>query len=369
MNDDNNMDDYFPQLHIIGFYTGERNQEEGVTLFRQKLTKEDVKFHTSKKVNGRALGEGPGEGILQSQVWTNFFEIHKTNAIEAGAKNVLYTDDESYTDRNKIQDMENNEITTIDDGKTIQRVPTENPQAVALFENSINGWFEQAQLIGSAQDPLLGKEAVSGTTFRGQAQTLQTGRGLHDRRRGQRAKFLEEIYRDWIIPDITKKILKGQEFMATLTADEMKWVSEQLADNFASREIVEDVLNGKEVRDKEILKAEFLESFSKGGSKRLMKVLKGEFKDVEIKMGINIAGKQKNLAMMTDKVLSIFQFIFSNPQGFQQVMQLDGMSSAFNDILEFSGVSAVDFSNLAALPAPQAPIEAPETLTPQPENA
>lgn len=63
-------------------------------------------------------------------------------------------------------------------------------------------------------------------------------------------------------------------------------------------------------------------------------------------MGINIAGKQKDLAMLSDKLLSIFQYIFTNPAGFQQAMQMPALSKAFQDILEFSGLNQADFATL-----------------------
>ena len=367
LEDNDNMDDYYNQIHVVAFYTN-NEEKEGVTLYRKKEKKKSIKFHTSKKVYSRALGRGVGEGLLHPQIWTNFAEIHKTRLLEAGSKNVLYTDDDSFTETNRINDMENNEITTIEDGKQIRRVPTDNPTEITLFENSINKWFENAQTIGSAFDPIMGKEPVSGTTFRGQERTVHQGKGLHDRRRGQRAKFIEELYRWDIIPRMKKEILNGKKFLATLTTDELKWVSDRLAENFANRQINEAVLGGKLPEDRETLKQQFLADFSKKGNKHLLEILKGEFKDVEVKMGINVAGKQKNLAVMTDKILSIFQFVFSNPQGFQQVMQMDGMASAFNDILEFSGINGVDFSELGQLPIqqPAGGAEVPQTLTPQP---
>lgn len=369
LEDNDNFDNWFKQLHIIAFFQNKKGDRQGETLFRSKETKDSLKFHTSKKVYSRALGRGVGEGLLHPQVWTNFMEIHKTKMLEAGSKVPLVTDDDSFTDRNKIIDMENLEVTTIEEGRTISQIPTMSPAQIQMFEKSVNEWFDQAQTIGSAFDPILGKEPPSGTTFRGQERTVQQGRGLHDRRRGQRAKFLEEIYRDWIIPDMTKKILNGKEFIATLTADEMKWISERLVDSQVNNKVKDMILDGQIVTPEmeELFKTEAQEEFAKGGNKRLLKILKGEFKGIEIKMGINIAGKQKNLGAMTDKVLSIFQFIFSNPQGFQQVMQLEGMASAFNDILEFSGVSQVDFSNLANLPIAQPEqqqAQVPTTLTP-----
>src|SRR3990167_2232137 len=84
-------------------------------------------------------------------------------------------------------------------------------------------------------------------------------------------------------------------------------------------------------------------------NKQILEILKDEFKDIGIKIDINIAGKQKNLIALTDKIFSIFQFAFANPQGFQQVMQIPGMSKSFNDILEFSGLNPVDFAGLSTM--------------------
>jgi hypothetical protein len=368
LKDNDNMEDYYNQLHIVAFYKGKKG-EEGVTLFRMEEKEPAVKFHTCKKIYGRALGRGVGESLLHPQIWTNFLEIHKTNMLEAGSKNVLYTDDDNYTDRQKITDMDNNEITTIEDNKRIFRVPTDNPMGVQLFEKSINSWFEIAQTAGSAFDPILGKEPPSGTTFRGQERTVAQGRGIHDRRRGQRAKFIEELYRWDIIPRIKKEIMKGVKFLATLTSEELKWASDVLIENKVNDYRNEEILSGKIPTPKEVLEPQIREEVKKKGNKWLLEIMKDEFKGVEIKMGINIAGKQKNLAVLSDKILSIFQFVFSNPQGFQQTMQLEGMASAFNDILEFSGINPVDFSGLMQMPAqPEQPIrqlEVPQTLTPQ----
>ena len=356
------MEDHYNQVHIVAFYLN-KEKREGVTLYRKKEDEGNIMFHTSKEVADRALGRGVGESLLHPQIWTNFLTIHKMGMLEAASKIPLQTDDPDYTNRNKIQDMENLEITVVADGKQIRQIPTAAPANIQLYENSINEWFEQAQFVGAAFDPILGKEPPSGTTFRGQERTVVQGKGLHDRRRGQRAKFIEKMYREWIIPDIVKKILKGKEFLAALTSEEMTWVAEQLASNHASRKRNEAVLNGELPEDKEFLKQEFLLNFSKKGNKHLIRILKDEFKGVEIKMGINIAGKQKDLVTLSDKLLSIFQFIFANPQGFQQAMQMPGLASAFNDILEFSGMNQADFASLANI-APLQTQQAPQNTKP-----
>ncbi len=346
LKDNANMNDWYNQLQIVAMYHGKNENREGAILYRKKEAEGSLKFYTSKKVYGRALGRGVGEALLHPQIWTNFLTIHKTNMLEAASKTPLYTDDAAYSNRQKIQDMENLEITTIEDGKRIYQVPTASPVNVQLFEKSIDEWHEQAQYLGSAFDPQLGKNPVSGTTFRGQNQVVQQGKGIHDRRRGQRAKFIEEIYRDWIIPEIKKEIVKGKKFLATLSSEEMAWVAERFADNYASKEQVNDVLTGKPPRDKEQLKQECIQSFTKRGNKHLFEILKDEFADVEIKMGISIESKQKDLAGMSDKVSSILQTVLANPQNFLMAMQIPGMADKFADVLEFSNISQVDFAAL-----------------------
>ena len=364
LKDNDNIDDYYNQIHIVGFYKNEKSERIGVTLYRKKEDESTLKFHTSKKIYGRALGRGVGEGLLHPQVWTNFLETHKMKLLESASKVPLYTDDEGYTQRQKIQDMENLEITTIksDSKYGIRQIPTAAPANVQLFERSVNEWYEQAQLIGSAFDPLLGQEAASGTTFRGQERSIIQGRGLHERRRGQRAKFIEEIYRDWIIPDIKKKILKGKKFLASLTSEEMSWISDSLAENYVNRHQIDAVLEGHIPEDKEILRQKFLADFSKKGNKHILEILKGEFEEVELKMGITVGKKQKDLAVMSDKILSIFQFVAANPQGFQQLMQIPGMEQSFNDILEFSNMSPVNFAAFNARPLVQTTPELPQNL-------
>lgn len=357
LSEDGDAEDYINQVQIVAFYTDKKGKQQGVTLYRKKESEGTLKFFTSKEIYGRALGRGVGETLLHTQVWTNFLTTHKMKLIEAGSKVPLWTDDANYGARNKIQDMENLEITTIAEGRQIGRVPTGATENIKLFDNAVSEWFEHAQLEGAAFDPILGKEQASGTTFRGQERTVAQGRGMHDRRRGQRAKFIEEIYRDFIIPDIVKQITKGKKFLASLTSDELLWISDQLSENYANRQRNEAVLNGELPPDKEQLKQEFKLSLAKQGNKHLIEILKDEFEDIEIRIGINIAGKQKDLVNLTDKLLSIFQYVFTNPVAFQQAMQVPALARSFQDILEFSGMDQSQFLSLLT-PPPQPQLQA-----------
>jgi len=358
LDDSNDLENTENALFVVAFYYDEKNNKQGFTLYRKKEAEGTLLFFASKEVEGRALGRGVGEQMVHPQIWTNFLEIHKQKMLEAGAKIPLVTDDESFTNRQQVMNMENLEVTTVADGKTIKKIDTLGTANIQLYQNAINDWFQYAQYTGQAFDSLMGKEESAGTTFRGQERLVAQGRGPHDRKRGKRAKFVEKIYREHIIPQMKREILSGKEFLVSLDSDDMTWLMEQLAENHANRERNEAVVSGKLPGDKEVLKQKFKEDFQKGGNRRLLGILKEEFRNVEIKMGINISGKQKNLVDLSDKLLSIFQFAFSNPQAFQQAMQQPALAKTFNDILEFSGIPQADFSSMMAAPI-QAPIGQP----------
>lgn len=368
--DNHEMETYYDQVHVCAFYTDPKGNKHGVSLYRKKGDDSMLKFHTSKKIHGRALGRGVGESLLHPQIWTNFLTIHKTGMLEAGSKSALVTDDPAYTNKNKIQDMEQNEITTIEEGKQIWRVPTLDPNQVQLFEGSINEWYEQAQLAGSAFDSLLGQTAPAGTTFKGQERTVQQGSGIHNRRRGQRAKFIEEHYRDIFIPKMKKDMLKGKKFLAQLSIDELQYLEDALVQCEMSKMQKEYVLsNGGAAPTPEIsqmYEQQVRDEFKKKGNKHLLEVLKGELEDVEITMGINIAGKQKDLASMSDKVMTILQTALVNPQNFLMALQIPGMSAKFEDVLEFSNISQVDFKKLMdMMNQAKAPAQPPQQGQPQ----
>lgn len=374
--DNHNMEDWYGQVQVVAFYRNKKNQRIGVHLYRKKEKDSSLMFFTSTPVDNRGLGRGVGEKMLHPQVWTNWLSIHKHNFYEAASKVPVVTDDETFTGQSNLQDMENLEVVKVAQGSYMRAMETAAPASVQLLTNAVDEWFNQAQLAGAAQDPILGKEPVSGTTFRGQERTVSQGRGPHDRKRGKRAKFIEEVYRKMIIPQIKREIVKGKKFLATLTNDELAWISDQLATNYANSKLKERMFKGEipTPDEKEELTKFFKAQFSKGGNKRLIEIIKDELKDVEINIGINVANKQKDLANLSDKLLSIFQYVFANPQAFQQAMQIPSLAKSFQDILEFGGLNQSDFLSLtqpmaeAAQPMAQPQVQQSPLSLNQPVN-
>jgi len=333
---DDGDENYASQIQIVAIYNDEKGNHRGVTLFRKEEKESPFKLLLRDEVYGRALGFGGAEELFQPQIWINYDQIRVKGMLDAAAKILYKTTDPTFAKRQKIKDLDNEEILDIADGTDIEVMDT-TPRNIGLFEKNVMEWEEHAQQMGAAQNPIMGEEPKSGTPFRLQALVTQEAHSLHKYRQGKLSVFVEEIYRDWILPHIAREILKGDEFMIALDYDEMQEVSDRVARNEAHNILKERVLQGKAILpgEKEDLEEEIKMNFIKNGNKKFISILEKEFKSLPFDVKISIAGKQKNLAFMAEKLSNVWAAIV---QSEGRILQNKGMAKLFNQIIESSGV-------------------------------
>lgn len=350
------------QMHIIAFYTGKNNKKEWITLYHAEEKENPFMLVKRDPVYGRALGFGGAEELFEAQVWTNYDMIRINDMLDAASKTIMITQDKQLAQRHPggLKDLDNMEFLYEDPNANTRQLDT-FPRNLALFENSIAKWQEHAKEMGASQDPLTGKESPSGTPFAALQAQIQQGLGLHEYRRGQYAKHIELIYTKDFIKKMMRELSSGTKFLSELTMDEMEFVAEGVANNLTNKRIVNAILDGKFPTndERDAIKSVIKEEFKKGGNKKFLEILKGELKDAEIKVKVNVAGKQKNLPQMVDKIVNIFRFIIANPQGFAQLMQVPALQKAFAEILEYSGMSVANFQGLEKLLPPAQPSQLP----------
>ena len=340
--------EYEARIFICAFYQKkDSDAKEGIILYTKVETETPFKLIKRDPIYGRALGFGGAEELFEDQLWTNYAQIRKLQMMDSASKTILVTDDPNYANRNNTNNMENNEITTIADGKTVQQVDT-FPRNFRLFDNFSVELETHAKNMGAAQDPIQGAEPQSGTPFASLQMQVQQGMGLHDYRRGQFAKHIEEIYNDDYIPMIVKKITQGATFLSELSLEDMQYVTECLVRNAVNNFVKEKILNGELINDEEVeaLKESTAEEFKQKGNKHFIEILKGEFKNASLAVKVSVAGKSKNLGKAMDVIVNVMRFAMSNPQGFMAVMQIPGMAASFNQVIEYAGLSPVDFSDI-----------------------
>ena len=340
------------QIQIVAYYKKQDKNEQGVTLFKHKEPKLPFKFLARDKIIGRALGRGGVEELFESQIWTNWNEIKITEMLEAASKIIELTDDPTLAAKHPsgLKDMDNLEFVQVQEGKKGVWQMDTHPRSLVVFNDAIERWQIHAQQLGAASEGLLGEAPSAGTPFKlYEAQNIEA-KSMHRYRQGQIAVFMDEIYRDWLLPHIAKEIANDHNFLSELSADELQEIAENMGvkkwNQYASNKIlnIEDVYP----EEKQPMIEQGRQEFLKGGIKRFIKIFKNEIKK-PLGVFTNIAGKQKNLALLTDKLVNVLRQFIATPQ----IRQDPEMVKLMNVILESSGLSPIMFGASSVPMAPQ----------------
>lgn len=357
--EDQDPSTYVQQVHICCAYDTKEGKK-GITLYKAREKEVPYKFCPRDEIFGRALGFGGAEELFEAQIWANYSEIMKKELLDQASKIIYQTMDENLANKNNTVNMVSGQIVKTTDPNGLRQIDT-FPRNLNLFENSFEKWQTQARTMGAANEAILGEPPTAGTPFKSVELQAMESHSLHEYRKGKLAIFVDEIYRDWIMPYISREITNGDEFLATLDLDEMQYVADNVVRNTVNNRVKEMVLSGElpEPEAVEELKRQTREDFARQGNKRFIQILKGELKNAPMSVEISIAGKQKNLVNYTDKLVNVFRTILTNPQ----ILQSPPMAKLFNDIIESSGLTPVDFTGFSFIaPQPQASLAQTEPL-------
>lgn len=337
-------------IYIVGLYKDEKGQEQGVCLFKNKEPKLPFKFLKRDPIQGRALGFGGVEELFEPQVWTNFAEIHTAAMLEHASITAYKTTDPRFKGQ-KLSQSDNGKIFELQPNTDFNQIDN-SPRDITAFTNFVVEMHEHAMELGAASDLFLGQQPTAGTPFKSVETQLIEGKSLHLWRQGRIAVFVDEIYRDWVIPHLAKEVTKGSKFLAELSADEMIYVGEALATNGANQAIKDKMLKKGEIVSPEeqiIIKDLKRQNFTKGGTKKFLEILKDEMSGEKLDVRTNIVGKQKNQALFTDKLVNLVRQFIATPE----IRQDPEMIKMINSILESSGLSPIVFSPRLAAAQPE----------------
>ena len=358
---------YVPQTHIVSFYTDNAGVRQGLVFFKGKDKPLDQVFKALKidqvRSKGRACGRSIVETLFEPQVWNNYAGI-KIKSLLDSAVNVLITTSEELGNQ-KLSDLPSNTILKQERDATTQRLDG-TLQNLPQFVQYQQGQETQARIMGSASEGSLGQNPTSGTPFALQQLIVQEGQGIHEYRQGKIATFFADVLYPWKFTSyLVKDMNGGKKFSEDLTLDELQEVVKQIVTNQVNQEIKDIVLTGSEITQEQIdlLTQVKTEEFMKKGSRRFFEILGGELDDVPVDVMFNIKGKQKRMAENADKITNIIRQILANPGA---IAQVPGVGKAFNELLEQSGMSPIDFSSITTV---QPTVEQAPQAAPQPEMA
>jgi hypothetical protein len=373
LNENGSDDKYTRQMHIITYTKSAelgKDNKNGVTLYKGKEKDGIYKVLLRDKIYGRALGFGGVEELFEAQVWTNYNEIQIKDMLDIASLMLVQTADKSFANSNKITDMVKGQIVSPKEGMPLTQVQI-TPINMQMFENKLAEWEQHARTTGSANDPQLGVEPASGTPMGLQQIVVNQGQGIHEYRRGKISTFVSEIYRDWILKYLVDEMNDGDEWMVDLDLEEMQFIAKQISTTAANRKAVDMVIKYFDEKGdaptqeeidafKEVIKKNFMDT----GSKHFLEIVKGELNKIPVDVFVNVAGKQKNLDKIITGLTNIFRTVLSAPQ----LLQDPGIAKLFNEIIEASGFSPVNFQGLQVVKPMQQP-QQPSIEQQQPQMA
>jgi hypothetical protein len=339
-------------MYHVAFVSDQNGNTEGVVLNKKRVPDIDKLFKFLKRdpVQGRTLGFGGVEELFEPQVWTNFAEIHGMGMLEHASKIWYKSTDPKFKGQN-LSNRDNGWVANLSGNTDISQIDN-TPRNLAAFDNKVIQMHEHALEMGAASDLALGRMPTSGTPFKSVERQLVEGNSLHKWRQGRIAVFVDEIYREWSIPHITKEIVKGSKFLSELSSDEMVYISQAVSRNVANQKMKEALFNFNldELSTENLAELQDLTSqeFARTGNKKFIEILKNEIKDEKVGVTTNIVGKQKDMDLLTDKMVNYVRQLIATPE----IRQDPEMVKHINQILESSGMSPVSFGP-RTLPAKQ----------------
>lgn len=354
------MYSYSDQSHIVSFYSDETGVKQGLVFYKGKSKPLNEVFKALKidqvRSKGRACGRSIVETLFEPQVWNNYAGI-KIKKLLDSAINVIVTDSDELGNQ-KLSDLKDNTILKQEKNSTTTRLDG-TLQNLTQFQNYQQGQENQARITGSASEGALGVNPTSGTPFALENKIIQEGQGIHEYRQGKISTFFADVLYPWKFTEyLVKDMNKGKKFSEELTLDELQEISEAVVTNEVNEDIKKLILDGKPIttENQAFLFQTKKDLFMQSGARRFMETLEGELDEIPVDVFVNIKGKQKRLAENADKLTNIIREVIANPQAFSQI---PGIGSIFNELIEASGFSPINFSLITEAQQP-----AKEEITP-----
>ena len=356
LKEDGEMHDYVNQMHLVCYYHDATGNKQGITLYKGEDKPLTDTFKALKidriRSKGRACGRSIVESLFEPQVWNNYAGIKLKKMLDS-AVNLVITDSDELANQ-KLTELKDNTILKQNKGDTTMRLDGQL-QNLPAFQNYQIKQENSARNIGSASELALGNTPASGTPL-GTTEIVHTeGVGIHEYRQGKIATFFADVlYRDWILGYLVKEINTGVKFSEELSLDEMQEVASAIGRNAVEDKIKRTILDTGKIptdQDREMMMQVFTDEFMKGGNRKFFETIKGELKDIPVSVMINIKGKQRRMAQNADKITNLIREIPKLP------MQVPGMGKAINELLEESGMSPINWSQITKVQSAQ-PVQA-----------
>jgi hypothetical protein len=339
---------------------------EQILLFKEDLDETPYKYLSWENVPGRGLGRGVVEEGFEAQRWTNDAVIGETNAMTLSGKVIMVTDSED-VGNNAITDLVNGSVVKVKRGESVQSLSL-LPSSFPEFNNLKTSWDTQVQRSTNTFDAVTGETMPSGTPLGSLAIQAQQASSYFDYKREEAGVFITELFNDWVLPFLAKRINREHILSSEFSGDELAKLDESFATALVNEELKQKVLSGQIVTPEDYQAGIELtkQTLGKRGKRRFLEIPTSYFKNFEPKVSVIVTKELKDIDVEKKNLEYISMIIAKNPQA----MQDPTLAKIIGRMAELSGIlSPGDLSAMGKAPTQPANIPQQPTATAAMQNA
>jgi hypothetical protein len=249
---------FVQQVHICSFTTTEDGEFLDFTLYKGQ---EKNPYHIAHliKQDGRVMSIGAVEHLFEAQWMVNHNEKAIKDHLELASKMVFQTSDPAYQGKN-TGDLDNGTILYHEPNQPLTQLAN-NSHDLSSLQNSKVDWQNLAAEVSSTPDAIRGITPPSGTALGTVQITAQQGLSLFELMAENKGLALEEIWREFVIPNIKRGLNTKEEIVATLDNMSIKQIDSLYIPNEAKKRFnemaVEKVIKALETDDMSQVPAPF----------------------------------------------------------------------------------------------------------------
>lgn len=252
-NKESDSDIYVQQVHICSFVETMKDGKTEYLDYTLYKGQEKNPYHITHliKQDGRSIAIGAVEHLFEAQWMVNHNEKAIKDQLELASKMVFQTSDPAYQGKN-TGDLDNGTILYHEINQPLTQL-SNNSHDIAPLQNSKVDWQNLASEISSTPDSLRGVTPPSGTALGTVQITTQQGLSLFELMTENKGLALEEIWREFVIPNIKKQLDTKEEIVVSLDNMSIKQIDSLYIPNEAKKRYnemaVEKVIEALETDD------------------------------------------------------------------------------------------------------------------------
>jgi len=230
--DESDGDTYVQQMHIVsmlGSNSTKDYKEYELVCGREDKSPYILTNLLPDATGQRATSAGAVELLFDSQWMFNHYEKLTKDKLDL-AKDIYQTSDGSFVGKNATTNIDNGDILIHEDGRPLTKVNTQTTDITAL-QNARAQWNSLSQSLSSTPEAMRGGDIKSGTAYRTQQLAVNESSSLFEEMGYNKDIALKQMFRDFIIPFVKRKMDSTEEISALMDSQDIKKIDSKFVSN------------------------------------------------------------------------------------------------------------------------------------------